>query len=127
MTFQALTTFVDLSSLLSKLLSSAIPQVYWVGYDSLVLISAQYIATWSVIVSQNPLTYLFPRRWLDIRGQKVNDYWQAAMRAVISLVVFRPGITQVSNFAPPIRTLTDHVIFRAKSSGGSALCMTGKK
>ncbi|KAF8973686.1 hypothetical protein BDZ97DRAFT_1648315 [Flammula alnicola] len=70
------------------------PQIYWAGYDSLVLISAHVVAKWSVVVSEDPLINVFPRRWLDIRGIKVADFWQAALRAVMGLVVFRPGISQ---------------------------------
>ncbi|KDR85304.1 hypothetical protein GALMADRAFT_51568 [Galerina marginata CBS 339.88] len=71
-----------------------IPQLYWAGYDSLDLVSAQFVARWSVMVSRNPIIHVFPRRWLDIRGTKVAAFWQAALRAIMGLVVFRPGITQ---------------------------------
>jgi len=77
------------------MLAADIPQIHWAGYESLVLISARHVAKWSVTVSQTPLVNLFPRRWLDIRGQKVADFWQAAVRAVMSCVIFRPGISQV--------------------------------
>lgn len=80
----------------NQMAEADMPQIYWTGYDSLVLISAHVVAKWSVIVSEDPLTYMFPRRWLDIRGVKVPDFWQAALRAVMGLVVFRPGIPQVS-------------------------------
>jgi hypothetical protein len=126
-TFQALKTLfrnVDWPALLNKLLTSAIPQIYWAGYDSLVLISAHYLAKWSVIVSQYPLTYLFPRRWLDIKGQKVVDFWQAAMRAVISSVVFRPGISQVCILAQfAVWTSTDHVISPERNPMEAPLCL----
>jgi hypothetical protein len=83
---------------LNRLLEADIPQVYWVGYKSLVLISAHHIGKWSVAVSQKPLVYVFPRRWTDIKGQKIVDFWQAAVRAVISTIIFRPGISQVRIF-----------------------------
>lgn len=81
--------------LVDQLIEAEVPQVYWTGYDSLVLVSAYHVAKWSVVVSKTPLINEFPRRWLDIRGTKVEDFWQAALRAVMSLVVFRPGITHV--------------------------------
>jgi transcription factor C subunit 3 len=82
--------------LVNRVIEAEVPQVYWAGYDSLVLVSAHHVARWSVVVSKDPLINEFPRRWLDIRGTKVADFWQAALRAVMGLVVFRPGITQVS-------------------------------
>ncbi|KAF9056480.1 hypothetical protein BJ165DRAFT_1433822 [Panaeolus papilionaceus] len=81
-------------ALVAHLSEGPVPQLYWSGYDRPVLISANFIAKWSVTVCNDPLTRVFPRRWLDIRGAKVADYWQAALRAVMGLVIFRPGITQ---------------------------------
>jgi len=88
----------NLSAILNRLLGADIPQVYWVGYKYLVLVSAHHVARWCVAVSQNPLVYTFPRRWMDIKGQKVVDFWQAAVRAIMSTVIFRPGISQVRVF-----------------------------
>lgn len=85
-----------LPAILNRMVAADIPQVFWTGYDSLVLVSAPYIAKWGVIVGQNPLVYVLPRRWLDISGHTVVDFWQAALRAVIGIVLFRPGIPQVS-------------------------------
>ncbi|PPQ63697.1 hypothetical protein CVT24_004277 [Panaeolus cyanescens] len=80
--------------LVSLLTEGSIPQLYWTGYETPVLVSAYFIGKWSVTTCGDTVTYVFPRRWLDIRGIKVPDYWQAALRAVVGLVVFRPGISQ---------------------------------
>ncbi|KIM47907.1 hypothetical protein M413DRAFT_439604 [Hebeloma cylindrosporum] len=80
--------------LINQLIEAEVPQLYWTGYDSLVLTTAQHVAKWSVVVSKSPLINEFPRRWLDIKGTKIADFWQAALRAVMGLVIFRPGITQ---------------------------------
>lgn len=80
---------------MNQMVEASIPQVYWTGYESLVLVSAHFIAKWSVIVTKDPMCNLFPRRWLDIRGNRVPSFWQAALRAVMGSVVFRPGISQV--------------------------------
>ena len=77
------------------MIEAGIPQVYWTGYESLVLVSARFIAKWSVIVAKDPICNLFPRRWLDIRGNRVSSFWQAALRAIMGLIIFRPGISQV--------------------------------
>ena len=87
---------------LNQLVEASIPQVYWTGYESLVLVSAHFIAKWSVTVTKDPMSNIFPRRWLDIRGNRVPSFWQAALRAVMGSVIFRPGISQVRCFNAPI-------------------------
>jgi len=82
------------ATIVNQMVECDIPQMYWTGYNSLVLVSAQFISRWSVVVSNDPVINVFPRRWLDIRGVRVADFWQAGLRAVMGLVVFRPGITQ---------------------------------
>ena len=90
------------SSRLQKLLTvtqmveARIPQVYWTGYESLILVSAHFIAKWGVNVSKDPMSSIFPRRWLDIKGNKVPSFWHAALRSVMGSVIFRPGISQVN-------------------------------
>ncbi len=81
--------------IINQMADADIPQLFWAGYNSLVLISAHVVAKWSVTVSQAPIVNIFARRWLDIRGVQVPDFWQAALRAVMGLVIFRPGISQV--------------------------------
>lgn len=46
--------------------------------------------------TQRPLVRAFPRRWLDINGQRIGNLWKAACRAVVGVVVFHPGIAQAS-------------------------------
>ena len=38
---------------------------------------------------------VFPRRWLDIYGRKLDEMWEAALRAVVGQILLRPGISQV--------------------------------
>ena len=82
----------------NQMVEASIPQVYWTGYESLVLVSAHFIAKWGVNVSKDPMSSLFPRRWLDIKGNKVSSFWHAALRSVMGSVIFRPGISQVKYF-----------------------------
>ena len=92
------------SSRLQKLLTvnqmteASIPQLYWTGYESLILVSAHSIAKWGVTITKDPMSSLFPRRWLDIKGNKVPSFWHAALRSVMGSVIFRPGISQVKYF-----------------------------
>jgi len=36
----------------------------------------------------------FPRRWLDLAGKTVPDVWESALKAVVGVVAFRPGVSQ---------------------------------
>ncbi|TFK30753.1 hypothetical protein FA15DRAFT_580399 [Coprinopsis marcescibilis] len=82
-----------------KILDGDIPLAHWVGYTSLKLVAAEFIKEWTVVVNEQPVVRVFPRRWLSIHGSKIADFWQAAQRAICALVVFRPGISQVSTIA----------------------------
>ena len=82
-------------SIVKKLTGSSVPLLFWAGYSTLVLVSSAYLKHWTALVSENPPTRIFPRRWLDISGLKIVDFWEAAMRAVMGVIVFRPGISQV--------------------------------
>ncbi|KAG6891388.1 hypothetical protein C0992_007611 [Termitomyces sp. T32_za158] len=84
----------QLFSIVKRMTESPIPLFFWAGYSSLVLVSSAYIRNWTILVSHNPATRIFPRRWLDISGRKIADFWEAALKAVVGIVVFRPGITQ---------------------------------
>lgn len=74
-----------------------VPVVFWTGYNEVVLVSCAYLKEWSVVVFQDEerVERVFPRRWLDIRGTKMVDVWEAGLRAVMGLVLFHPGISQV--------------------------------
>ncbi|KAG6919586.1 hypothetical protein DXG01_004250 [Tephrocybe rancida] len=84
----------QLFSIVKRMTESAVPMLFWTGYSSLVLVSSAYIKNWTVLISENPATRIFPRRWLDISGRKIVDFWEAALKAVMGVVVFRPGVTQ---------------------------------
>lgn len=83
-----------LPRVVQALADAEVPLVHWAGYTQLLLVSSEHISAWTVVVSHSPLTRVLPRRWLGIDGQKIGDYWQAALRAVMALVIFRPGISQ---------------------------------
>lgn len=85
----------DLLNAIQELTKTTVPLIYWTGYASLALVSALFIRHWSVKVSESPLVRIFPRRWLDTEGRKVREFWEAALKAVLGLVIFRPGISQV--------------------------------
>jgi oxalate---CoA ligase len=71
------------------------PLLFWAGYSSSALVSSMYLRAWTVMVSKNPRTRIFPRRWFDLTGKKMSDVWESALKAVVGVVVFRPGVSQV--------------------------------
>ncbi|KAF8634442.1 hypothetical protein AX15_000891 [Amanita polypyramis BW_CC] len=77
-----------------RLTDAPIPLIFWTGYNSIILVHSVFLERWTVIVLEDPLTRLHPRRWFDIEGRRVPDYWEAALRSVMGVVIFRPGITQ---------------------------------
>ncbi|KAF6766510.1 hypothetical protein DFP72DRAFT_866743 [Ephemerocybe angulata] len=85
-----------LPHVIQKLVDADTPLLYWVGYNYPQLVLGEHISSWTVVVSESPLCRVLPRRWLTIDGTKIRDYWQAALRAVMALIIFRPGVSQVS-------------------------------
>ena len=112
----------------NQMVEANIPQVYWTGYESLILVSAHFIAKWGVNVSKDPMSSIFPRRWLDIKGNKVPSFWHAALRSVMGSVIFRPGISQVNYFKHTYNFFFDETFFlRQRLDGDFGLYTTGKK
>lgn len=82
--------------IISVLADAAIPLAYWVGYNDVVLVASQFIEPWSITLpdTEDGVKKVFPRRWLDIRGRFRTEVWDAALRAVVGLVVVHPGFSQ---------------------------------
>ncbi|KAF9569867.1 hypothetical protein CPC08DRAFT_14379 [Agrocybe pediades] len=80
--------------IVTRMVDANTPLAYWIGYNTLRLVAADYVSKWTLAVSTEPVLHVFPRRWLDIRGISVPDFWQAALRAVMGVIIFRPGIPQ---------------------------------
>lgn len=74
------------------------PLLFWTGYTLPVLVSSLYLQAWTVLISEKPRAMIFPRRWFDLAGTKVPDVWESALKAVVGVVVFRPGVSQVRDF-----------------------------
>ena len=85
-------------SALSSLMDNPVPLVVVTGHSRSLVVCARQSAAWTVTVSEEPRINVLPRRWLDLRGVKVRETWRAAMRAVIGILVFRPGISQVRDW-----------------------------
>ncbi|KAI0274891.1 hypothetical protein BC834DRAFT_850125 [Gloeopeniophorella convolvens] len=81
-------------SVIDSLMDHSTPLVVRVGHAQLLFVSAHQSEPWTVTVSEDPRTNLLPRRWLDVKGRKVQETWRAALRAVMGTIVYRPGISQ---------------------------------
>lgn len=85
----------NIFKLIEKMTKTPVPLMFWTGYISLVLVSAYHLQPWTITINEDPVTRLMPRRWLSVRGTRITDVWEAALRAVVGIIIFRPGITQV--------------------------------
>ncbi|KAI0823034.1 hypothetical protein BC628DRAFT_1365542 [Trametes gibbosa] len=90
---------------IQRITDAPVPLAHWTGYTAVVLVGAAHITPWAVVVPVSENTearavpsvkqmMIFPRRWLDIRGRKLREVWDAALRAVVGLVLLRPGISE---------------------------------
>jgi oxalate---CoA ligase len=81
-----------------RVTESSFPLLFWSGYSSLVLVHSAYLQAWTVVIQEEPRMRMYPRRWFDITGSRIKDIWEAALKAVVGVILFRPGISQVSLF-----------------------------
>lgn len=88
-------------------MDAAVPLMFWTGYASVVLVSSLYLQEWTVTTSESPKILIFPRRWFDIVGLKMNDVWESALKAVVGVILFRPGISQVCCLLDVLGVVTD--------------------
>lgn len=83
----------------------SIPLLLWTGYDNARVVHSALSARWTVALGHEPgadksiVDRRLPRRWLDIRGWVIEDDWNAAVRAVTSVVQQRPGVPTVRPIA----------------------------
>jgi hypothetical protein len=104
---------------------SPVPLLFWTGYTSVVLVSSAYFKKWTVLASDSPVTRVFPRRWLDISGLKIVDLWEAALRAAMGIIIFRPGISHVGS--REFLFTFNLCVSRLSCDGDFDLYMIGKK
>ncbi|KAI0651544.1 hypothetical protein C8Q79DRAFT_933943 [Trametes meyenii] len=85
-------------AIVQRMADAAIPLAYWTGYSAVALVSATRIRPWAITVpdpeNADVRSMVFPRRWLDIYGRKLREVWDTALRAVMGLILLRPGISQ---------------------------------
>lgn len=89
-------TVNDSSRIVLRMLTAfPTPLCFWAGYRQQVLVHTAFMKNWTVLVSEDPPIRVQPRRWRDVNGTLVNDVWEAGCRAVVGVVVFRPGLSLV--------------------------------
>ncbi|CAL1696293.1 unnamed protein product [Somion occarium] len=85
-----------IAAAIDHLTNATIPLAFWSGYTKIVLVSSEFLKAWTapVLLSEGALTQVFPRRWLDINGRELADVLESAHRAVMGVILFKPGITE---------------------------------
>ncbi|KAF9229607.1 hypothetical protein BS17DRAFT_743885 [Gyrodon lividus] len=77
-----------------KMTLTSPPILFWTCYNTPTLVASDYCGSWSVTISDEPLTLVSPRRWLDLRGYRLDSAWSAALKAVVGVIFLHPGISQ---------------------------------
>ncbi|KAG2045206.1 hypothetical protein BDR03DRAFT_989022 [Suillus americanus] len=80
--------------LLRRMSQTSPPLILWVGYSAPVIVSCLHARPWTVEIIREPKALALPRRWLDIRGDTIQETWNAALHAVVGIIFFHPGISQ---------------------------------
>ncbi|CAE6398352.1 unnamed protein product [Rhizoctonia solani] len=87
-------------SVLTALTKASPPHAYVLGYDQARIVSTQHISEWAIEVagvdeaSQTEPKLIFPRRWLDIYGNMLEDVWTMCVRAVTGAFMYRPCVSE---------------------------------
>ncbi|KAG1845522.1 hypothetical protein DFJ58DRAFT_800982 [Suillus subalutaceus] len=71
--------------LLQRMSQTSPPLILWVGYSAPVIVSCLHARSWTVEIIREPKALALPRRWLDIRGETIQETWDAALHAVTEL------------------------------------------
>ncbi|EUC63046.1 B-block-binding subunit of tfiiic protein [Rhizoctonia solani AG-3 Rhs1AP] len=94
---------VNLLPTLAALTKANPPQAYALGYDQARIVSAQYLSDWAVEAAsgneeatQTESKFIFPRRWLDIYGNMLEDIWTMSIRAVTGAFMYRPCMNELA-------------------------------
>ncbi|CAE6459542.1 unnamed protein product [Rhizoctonia solani] len=79
------------------------PHAYALGYDQARIVSAQYLSDWAVEIAsgneeptQTESKFIFPRRWLDIYGNMLEDIWTMSVRVVTGAFMYRPRMNELA-------------------------------
>ncbi|KAF8687602.1 B-block binding subunit of TFIIIC, partial [Rhizoctonia solani] len=93
---------IDSPAALLALTRANPPHAYILGYDQARIVSAKYLSDWTIEASdggeanQTESRLIFPRRWLDIYGNTLEDVWTMSARVVIGAFVYRPCMSETT-------------------------------
>ncbi|QRV99505.1 B-block-binding subunit of tfiiic protein [Ceratobasidium sp. AG-Ba] len=89
------------STALATLATTSPPLVYAGGYDQARVVHASALRDWTMTAIQSPAAdneteykVVFPRLWITIHGDLLEDTWMSVTRAVAGSLMFRPGISE---------------------------------
>ncbi|KAG9123889.1 hypothetical protein FRC07_013608, partial [Ceratobasidium sp. 392] len=86
---------------LATLTQTSPPLAYALGYDQARVVSASVLPEWIVQTVQfrsnsngSKFNMVFPRQWLDIYGNLLEDIWTMATRSLAGSLMYRPSINE---------------------------------
>ncbi|KAG8720596.1 hypothetical protein FRC09_009302, partial [Ceratobasidium sp. 395] len=86
---------------LSTLTRTSPPLVYVLGYDQARIVFASALCDWAVKLVQSrsnssgvTFNVEYPRQWLTIHGNMIEDIWVATTRCIIGALMYRPSINE---------------------------------
>lgn len=89
-----------------KLWTGPVPVLFWTGYSRSRLVASTHLQHYTVKafpVSQKvkerddgaSFVTIFPRCWLDLRGDIINDTWVGLLRSILAIVLVQGRVPQV--------------------------------
>jgi hypothetical protein len=87
-----------LYTVFASLATDSTSEVFWAGYDTARLISAEHWNEWTHAVAvkgEVDLAQIRPRRWIDIYGEMLKEDWERCLRCAMGHLMTRPGILAV--------------------------------
>lgn len=89
-----------------KLWTGPVPVLFWTGYSRSRLVASTHLPHYTVKafpVSQKgkerdngaSSVTIFPRCWLDLRGDIINDTWIGLLRSILAIILAQGRVPQV--------------------------------
>jgi len=89
-----------------KLWTGPVPVLFWTGYSRSRLVASAHLPHYTVkAFPESPkgkernngasTITIFPRCWLDLRGDVINDTWVGLLRSILAIVLVQGRVPQV--------------------------------
>ena len=89
-----------------KLWTGPVPVLFWTGYSRSRLVASSHLPHYTVKafpMSQKgkerangaSFVTIFPRCWLDLRGDIINDTWVGLLRSILAIILVQGRVPQV--------------------------------